>query len=157
MIKQKKESKSVLVEYDEIFEGLKIASRKKNDEITSLLYNLFIDLDQPDVVINDKKYVGLKSESRIIKFLTKELVSIDRVKDAYVRACYEFNHEMKGVLFKYLSTMTGNAMMGKDNSYIQEEIKNDEEVYNYIMKYTTYNDYIAHKKKNLEKIKKLEK
>ncbi len=157
MIKQKENSACVLVAYEELFEGLKIANRKGEKEITKTLYNLFAELDQPDIELDGKKYIGLKSTSKIVKYLAKELISIDSIKEAYAIASYEHNYEMKETLFKYLINMTENEIEGKDSTYLKEELKNDVKVYNYLNRHKSYSDFVKQKQAKKAKIKKLEK
>lgn len=149
----KNDKKYTLVEYKDILIGLNYASKTEDEKINNLLKDLFVDLETEDVYIGEKHYKRLQTDSEIVKYLKEEVKIIDYdnfvnhniLKDALVRAYYEFNHEMKNKLSKYFRIYVDNETKGIDNEIIKNEIINDKNLLKYIKEYDTLDEYIEKK------------
>lgn len=151
MLRLDKNDKSyTLVEYKDILIGLNYASKTEDEKINNLLKDLFVDLETEDIYIGEKHYKRLQTDSEIVKYLKEEVKIIDYdnfvnhniLKDALVRAYYEFNHEMKNKLSRYFRIYVDNETKGIDNEIIKNEIINDKILLKYIKEYDTFDEYI---------------
>ena len=154
MLRLDKNDKSyTLVEYKDILIGLNYASKTEDEKINNLLKDLFVDLETEDIYIGEKHYKRLQTDSEIVKYLKEEVKIIDYdnfvnhniLKDALVRAYYEFNHEMKNKLSRYFRIYVDNETKGIDNEIIKNEIINDKILLKYIKEYDTFDEYIEKK------------
>jgi len=160
MIKSSKDKDYVLVEYSDLLKGLKKATDLNNEEIEDSFRSVFVDFDAKDEIIEDINYKKIGKESSIIKFLKEEVgineydeINHDILKDALIRANYEFNHEMKNKLNIYLRKFVDNEIMGISNEIIIEEIKNDAYLFEYIKKYNSFSDYIQIKQEDSKRVR----
>jgi uncharacterized short protein YbdD (DUF466 family) len=153
-----------LVEYADILTGINVASKSGNKKMANLLSDLFNNMEADNILIDKHNFVRIKKNSKIIKFLLEEVGIIDYdtyidhdiLKDAFVRAYIEFNHEMKDKTSIYLRKYVENEKEGIDNTIIKEEIKNDKELLEYIKKYDNFTMYLEDKvNKNIEIKEKL--
>lgn len=149
----KNDKNYTLVEYKDILIGLNYASKTDDEKINNLLKDLFVDLETEDIHIGEKRYKKLQTDSEIVKYLKEEVKIIDYdnfvnhniLKDALVRAYYEFNHKMKNELSRYFRIYVDNEIKGIDNEIIKNEIINDKNLLKYIKEYDTFDEYIEKK------------
>lgn len=142
-----------LVEYTDILVGLNYASKYEDEKINNLLKDLFLDVENEDIYIGEKHYKKLTTNSEVVKYLKEKVKILDYdnfidqniLKDALVRAYYEFNHEMKNKISKYFRTYIDNEINGIDNEIIKNEIINDKKLLEYIKQYDTFDSYIESK------------
>lgn len=161
----KKDKNYKLIDYTDILLGIAKASKLEDSEMVQLLCETFDDMESENVVIDTKTYKRVKSNDKVTKFLMEKANIIDYdtyidhdiLKDAFVRSYFEFNHEMKNKLSTYFRKYSENEIMGIDNTFLKEEIKNDKEAMKYIKKYDNYSMYIEDKiLKNIEMNEKLD-
>lgn len=161
----KKNNNYKLIDYTDILLGITKASKLEDSEMVQLLCETFDDMESENIVIDTKTYKRVKANDKVIKFLIEKANIIDYdtyidhdiLKDAFVRSYFEFNHEMKNKLSTYFRKYSENEIMGIDNTFLKEEIKNDKEAMKYIKKYDNYSMYIEDKiLKNIEMNEKLD-
>lgn len=153
----------VLIDYVDILIGTSIASKQENQEMVEKLTNLFVsDNEEKTIEINGRKYkkddinlnaARIKKDSDIVKFLKEQAgvidyetyIDKDTLKDAFIRAYYEFNHEMKNLLSYYLRKYIDNEIKGIDNEYIRADIVNNKPLLEYIKRYDDFTSYVDEK------------
>lgn len=153
----------VLIDYVDILIGTSIASKQENQEMVEKLTNLFVsDNEEKTIEINGRKYkkddinlnaARVKKDSDIVKFLKEQAgvidyetyIDKDTLKDAFIRAYYEFNHEMKNLLSYYLRKYIDNEIKGIDNEYIRADIVNNKPLLEYIKRYDDFTSYVDEK------------
>ena len=164
----------VLIDYTDVFVGIGIADKQENKEMVDDLTNLFIsDNEEKNVEINGRKYrkdgvdinnVRVKADSAVVKFLKEQAGIIDYgtyidkdiLKDAFIRAYYEFNHEMKNMLSYYLRKYIYNEINGIDNEYLRADIVNNKPLLEYIKTYDDFTSYVDDKiEKNIDMKEKI--
>lgn len=154
MIRNDKKDKGyVWVEYTDIFVGLGYASMHDDKEMMSLLNDAFLDMESEDKTIKKNSFRRMKKNSKVVKYLKEEVkievyenfIDQEVLKEALVRAYFEFNHQMKNKLSTYFRKYTENEINGIDNSYLKEEIKNDKILLAYIKEYDNFADYTEKK------------
>lgn len=153
-----------LLDYSDILHGMSVATKLEDEEMIELLGKSFYEMEEEVVVINKKNYKRIKNDDRVINFLLKKanVINYDNyidqeiLKDSFMRAYFEFNHEMKNKLSMYFRNYVENEMLGIDNTYLKEEIKNDKVLMEYIKRYDNFTMYLEDKvKQNIEIDEKL--
>ena len=151
--KDKKDDNYTLVEYSDILLGLSKATKKKDEEFTELLKDIYSDVDLEDEMIDKITYKRISSDNKLIPFLKEEVgildfdtfIDADILKDAFIRSYYEFNHEMKNKLSIYFRKYIDNEINGISNDVIKQEIINDKKLLEYIKKYDNFTIYVEDK------------
>lgn len=151
--KDKTDSNYVLVDHADLLIGANAANKLHNKEMFDVISDLFSIYDEDTVEINQKNYKKIKKDSEVVRFLIKKanitdyetFIDVNTLKDAYVRAYYEFNHEMKNILAFYLRKYIDNEINDIDNEYLRAEIINDKPLIEYIKKYDNFTSYIDEK------------
>lgn len=145
----KNTKKNILVEPEDLVTAMTKAKKEKNNFILSQLMDLFIEFE----AISEEGYIKIKNNSLIADYIknTKGVFSEDNfitpniLALALSRAIYEYNHEMKKVIQKYLVALMDAKVKKEDPQVVINLILDDEKVANYIMKFTTFDDYIKDK------------
>lgn len=145
----KSDKQYAFVDFSDILNGISLAKNIGNNDMKNRLNEIFI-LSENYILIDNKNYIRLNIESPEFIFLKYELkvtyydLHIDHnvLKDALVRAYFEFNHEMKNKLSIYFRKYVENEINGLDNTFLVENIKSDKELMDYIKKYNDFTSYI---------------
>lgn len=159
MIRNSKDDNYVLVEYEDLFKGVKVATELEDIKTKKRINVLFLDTDDEEI-IDGVNYKKLKKNSKIVKFLKEKAkvdsydeINHDVLKEALIRSYYEFNHEMKNKLTSYFRKYVDNEISGIDNEYLKAEIRNDAYLLEYIKRYDNFSDYVLDKKEMNHKLK----
>ena len=155
--KDKSDDNYVLVDYEDILFGAVKASGLGLQELSTNFMILFEtdskEKKEDGSYVEMKKYRRIEKDSEEIKFLIEKarvidnrtLITADILKDALIRSYYEFNHEMKNKLTGYFRKYVDNEINGIPNNVLEEEIRNDKILLEYIKKYDSFNEYLEDK------------
>ncbi len=154
MIRTDKKNKNyVWVDYTDIIHAISFANKEKNQLMIDLLNDKFLNMDVQTNLLNKKSMFKLKKSDKVYTYLKDcplvedydTLINVNILKDALIRAYYEFNYEKKKKLSKYFRLFIDNEIRGIDNKLLIDEILNDKELLEYIKKYENFNEYIEDK------------
>lgn len=156
MLKQDK--KHLLIEHEDLIIAMTRAKNEKNNSVLSKLMNLFIDFSN----ISEEGYLELNKNDDIAiyimntkgVFVEESLITPNLLALALSRAIYEYNHEMKKIIQKYLIALMDAKIKEEDPQVVINLILDDKKVSDYITKFATYDDYIREKQKIPKKEKK---
>jgi len=134
----------VLLDGEDIIKASKTLS--KNNPLYKSLIDFFSDFNSCDELGNYR----LKKTSRLFNYIKsvegviyfKEYITLQTLSLALSRAIYEYNHEMKKKLTKYLRALMDAKINDQEIEITKNIISNDETVMNYIEKYESLDDYI---------------
>lgn len=145
-----KNEKYVLLDGEDIIKASKTLN--KNDSLYKNLINFFSDFNSCDELGNYR----LEKTSALFDYIKnvegviylKEYITLQSLSLALSRAIYEYNHEMKKKLTKYLRALMDSIINNQEVETIKNIIASDDKLMNYIEKFDSLDDYI---KSNIQK------
>lgn len=140
---------SILLEYSDIMKGLRHAWKEKDNDMISLFTDAF-ELDNEVEEIDGTSYQVFSYKDPVIQYVLEKdlvlnyelLITRTHLKDALIRAYYEFNYSMKQKLTKYFRRFIDNEISGRSNHDLIQEIVHDEQVYKYIKKFDHFDHFM---------------